>query len=110
MILQEWSPAVKVPLSEKGSASNTQRSVYEVDWDCNMDLTGTGMRGELALDVAVQDFGCVTIPIMAKVYRSSDNSAAHGEQGWQCWCRRAAVYAFVAVCWCNCLLQHISTV
>lgn len=79
MILQEWCPAVKVPLSEKGSASNTQRSVYEVDWDCNMDLTGTGMRGELALDVAVQDFGCVTIPIMAKVYRSSDNSAAHGE-------------------------------
>lgn len=78
--VQEWSPAVKAPLKEKGSASNAQRSVFEVAWDCNMDLTGRGVRGELALDVAVADFGCVTVPIMAKVYRGSDSSAVHGEE------------------------------
>lgn len=66
-------------LKERSTASNASRSVYEVAWDCNMELTGRGMRGELALDVAVQDFGCVTLPIMAKVYKSSDTSAIHGE-------------------------------
>jgi hypothetical protein len=78
-VLQEWSPAVKVPLKERSTASNALKSVYELAWDCSMGLTGRGMRGELAVDVAVQDFGCVTVPILAKVYSSSDSSASHGE-------------------------------
>lgn len=45
-----------------------------------MDLTRRGVRGEVALDIVVQDFGCVTLPIMAKVYQHADNSAAHGNQ------------------------------
>jgi hypothetical protein len=77
--LQEWSPGVKVPLKERSTSSNASRSVYELAWDCNMQLTGRGVRGELALDVAVQDFGCVTVPIMAKVYSNGDSSATHGE-------------------------------
>jgi hypothetical protein len=44
-----------------------------------MPLTRTGVRGEVALDIAVQDFGCLTVPIMAKVYKHSDQSAVHGE-------------------------------
>lgn len=68
-----------VPLKERSTASNAQRSVYEVAWDCNMQETGRGVRGELAVDVAVQDFGCVTLPVMAKVYKGSDSSASHGE-------------------------------
>lgn len=77
--LQEWCPAVKVPLTERSTASNAARSAYELAWDCNMDLTRRGVRGELAVDVAVQDFGCVTLPIMAKVYKTEDSSAMHGE-------------------------------
>lgn len=69
---------MKVPLKERSTASNAQRSVYELSWDNDMDLTGRGMRGELSVDVAVQDFGCITLPILAKVYSSDDSSASHG--------------------------------
>jgi hypothetical protein len=51
----------------------------QVVWNCDMPLTRTGVRGEVALDIAVQDFGCLTVPIMAKVYKHSDQSAVHGE-------------------------------
>lgn len=77
--VQEWSTAVKVPLKERSTASNAAKSVYEIAWDCDMPLTRRGVRGEVALDIAVQDFGCVTIPIMAKVYAHGDSSASHGE-------------------------------
>jgi hypothetical protein len=70
---------VKVPLKERSTVSNALKSVHELAWDCSMGLTGRGMRGELAVDIAVQDFGCVTVPILAKVYSSSDSSASHGE-------------------------------
>ena len=49
-------------------------------WNCDMPLTRTGVRGELALDIAVQDFGCLTVPILAKVYKHSDQSATHGAE------------------------------
>lgn len=69
---------MKVPLKERSTASSAQRNVYELSWDNDMALTGRGMRGELAVDVAVQDFGCMTLPILAKVYSSNDSSASHG--------------------------------
>jgi hypothetical protein len=76
--LQEWCEPVKVPISERTAASSGTKAVYEVAWNCNMDLTKSGVRGEVVLDIAVQDFGCITLPIMAKVYRHEDTSAAHG--------------------------------
>lgn len=66
-------------MSERSAASNNAKAVYEVAWDCNMELTRAGVRGEVALDIAVQDFGCLTMPIMAKVYKHEDISAVHGE-------------------------------
>jgi hypothetical protein len=52
--------------------------VLQLVWNCDMPLTRTGVRGELALDIAVQDFGCLTVPILAKVYKHGDQSAIHG--------------------------------
>ena len=46
-----------------------------------MEITSAGMRGEVALDIAVQDFGVFTLPILAKVYRTHDTSAIHGKEG-----------------------------
>eukprot|EP00879_Flechtneria_rotunda_P018023 GHRR01018889.1.p2 GENE.GHRR01018889.1~~GHRR01018889.1.p2 ORF type:complete len:225 (+),score=73.66 GHRR01018889.1:1889-2563(+) len=80
MTVMEWSEPVKLPLTERCAASNNTKAVYEVSWDCNMELTGRGVRGEVALDIAVQDFGCLTVPILAKVYKHADTSAAHGKQ------------------------------
>eukprot|EP00775_Hariotina_reticulata_P005583 gene5583-5822_t len=74
----EWCEPVKVPISERTAASSGTKAVYEVSWNCNMDLTRSGVRGEVVLDIAVQDFGCITMPIMAKVYKHEDTSAAHG--------------------------------
>jgi hypothetical protein len=54
-------------------------AALQVVWNCDMPLTRTGVRGEVALDIAVQDFGCLTVPIMAKVYKHSDQSAVHGK-------------------------------
>lgn len=70
-----------LPLRERGSAAPAAaKSVYDAVWECDMPLTKPGVRGELAIDVAVQDFGCITIPLTAcKVYADADTSAAHGE-------------------------------
>jgi hypothetical protein len=76
--VQEWSAAAKAPLRERASTGNEAKRVYELVWDCDMPQTRRGLRGELALDVAVQDFGCLTVPLMAKVYSNADASAAHG--------------------------------
>ncbi|WIA11379.1 hypothetical protein OEZ85_011500 [Tetradesmus obliquus] len=74
----EWSDPCKVAISERSAASSNGKAVYELVWNCDMPLTRTGVRGELALDIAVQDFGCLTVPILAKVYKHSDQSATHG--------------------------------
>jgi hypothetical protein len=84
-----------------------------------MALTGRGVRGELAVDVAVQDFGCVTVPILAKVYTGSDSSATHGECVLQQGMRGRRSGAAAAgqlvrlvcgpACRCCCLKQHAAT-
>jgi hypothetical protein len=102
--LQEWSTAARVPLKERSTASSAAKATYELAWDCSMALTERGMRGELALDVAVQDFGAVTVPIMSKVYAHGDSSAAHGERCGRCCCGcyTAARRAMLTVAWLSC--------
>lgn len=81
MHLQEWSEPAVLPLRERGSgAPAAAKAVFEAAWECSMPLTKHGVRGELAIDIAVQDFGVLTVPITAcKVYAAGDASAAHGE-------------------------------
>lgn len=69
-----------MPLRERGGgAPNAAKSLFEASWECDMPLTRRGLRGEVALDVAVQDFGVVTITLPAcKVYTRGDASATHG--------------------------------
>lgn len=83
-LLQEWGEPVKVPISERNAVSNNAKAVYEFAWDCNMDLTRRGVRGEVSVDIVIQDFGCVTLPILAKVYKHEDTSAAHGKLAFTC--------------------------
>jgi hypothetical protein len=78
---QEWSEPVRLGVTERSAASSAAKSTFEMVWDCDMEITRAGMRGEVALDIAVQDFGVVTLPVLAKVYRTNDTSAIHGEAG-----------------------------
>ncbi|KAI8469088.1 MAG: hypothetical protein J3K34DRAFT_522456 [Monoraphidium minutum] len=68
----EWDDPVDAQLSQ-GSSTKT-----EAKWVCDMALTGRGFRGEVEVEVEVQDYGRLLLPLQAKVYAPSDGSARHG--------------------------------
>lgn len=72
-------------LAATSSTTAAARTAYELVWDCDMELTRAGVRGELVLEAAIADYGVVSLPVLAKVYNHSDTSAEHGARGW-CWC------------------------
>lgn len=82
---QEWSAPSKVPVATRSAASSAGRSAYELAWTCDMELTRSGLRGELVVELAVAEFGVVSVPLMAKVYSHDDSAASHGESGGHAW-------------------------
>jgi hypothetical protein len=128
---QEWSAPVTVPLaalsappnrgaapptgggggggSNAPAASGGGRSVSEAKWMCDMEQTGRGFRGELELEVEVQDYGRFLLPLQAKVYSMGDHSAKHGV----CNCRGALHWRCGHACsifylpWSGAILQCV---
>jgi hypothetical protein len=82
-MLQEWSDPQQLDISERAVASGAGKSTYEVAWTCDMDLTKSGMRGEVVLDVAVRDFGVVTLPILVRQHAAAWLSmGSYRQLGW----------------------------
>jgi hypothetical protein len=74
------APGISAAASTAGSRTGGAggRAVSEAKWMCDMEQTGRGFRGELELEVQVQDYGRLLLPLQAKVYAIGDHSANHG--------------------------------
>jgi hypothetical protein len=64
--------------SSSGGGGGGGSKGVEAEWVCSLGPTGRGFRGELELEIDVEGFGTVAVPLQAKVYRFGDSSVRHG--------------------------------